>query len=497
MTRTPSVRSNVFAALVCGIVAVFVGVPSARAVDTQMAISTTAIDFGQVNVGSTAQLSVTLTNTGPDDFVPHMFGGAPPTNEFNASQNCQLVTLPPGGSCQITYTFSPSGSGTFNDSSNFTISETDNQQDGEDFSVSLTGVGVALNSVSAAPLSHDFGNVNVGTTSPSLITTITNTGSANFGPINMFGGAPPSAEFSASQNCQGATLIPGGACSIFYTFSPTSPGIVNDTSVFVISPTTSQADGTQFTVTLTGCGVAAGGPCAPPESTRVIPAAGSTPGNFGSFFRTGVQLSNLGTTAITGRFIYHPAGVSGSSTDPSLSFTVGPNGTISYDDLVQTMGQGGLGSLDVVVPAGSNIPVIVARVYNDAGASGTSGFTEEAIDPNSTDTRVLVAGSTSLLVAPPNNTTLRFNIGVRTLLSGATVHFQVRDENGTVVNTVTKEYDPTFYEQQSATTYLGAALPPNASIQISVTSGSAIIYGATIDNVTNDPSIQFARVISP
>jgi hypothetical protein len=115
--------------------------PPPPTVDTDIAISTTAIDFGQVNVGSTAQASVTLTNTGGDDFVPNMFGGAPPTNEFNASQNCQLVTLPAGGSCTITYTFSPASAGTFSDSSNFTVSETANQGEGEDFSVSLTGVG--------------------------------------------------------------------------------------------------------------------------------------------------------------------------------------------------------------------------------------------------------------------------------------------------------------------------------------------------------------------
>ena len=225
----------------------------------------------------------------------------------------------------------------------------------------------------------------------------------------------------------------------------------------------------------------------------MIAAAGSTPGNFGSFFRTGVQLSNPFSAAITGQFIYHPAGVSGSSADPSLSFTVAPHATISYDDLVQTMGQGGIGSLDVVLPASSNIPVIAARVYNDAGAAGTSGFTEEAIDPASSDSRVLVAGSTSLLIGPPNTTTLRFNIGVRSLEAGAVVVFTVRDAGGTVVNTVTKTYGATFYEQQSATTYLGAPLPANASIEISISSGSAIVYGATVDNVTNDPSIQFAR----
>jgi hypothetical protein len=257
------------------------------------------------------------------------------------------------------------------------------------------------------------------------------------------------------------------------------------------------------TVSLSGADVDGGGilgvratGAATESIARVIPAAGSTPGNFGSFFRTGVQLSNPWTSTVTGRFVYHPAGVAGSSADPSLGFTVAPGATVSYDDLVQTMGQSGLGTLDVVVPVDSNLPVIVARVYNDGGGAGTSGFTEEAIDPSgSQDSRVLFAGSTALLVAPPNNTSLRFNIGVRALLSGAFVTFRVRDANGAIVSNVTREYDPTFYEQQPAATLLGAALGPNSSIEVSVSSGSAIVYGATIDNVTNDPSVQFARVV--
>jgi hypothetical protein len=229
---------------------------------------------------------------------------------------------------------------------------------------------------------------------------------------------------------------------------------------------------------------------------RVIPAAGSTPGNFGSFFRTGVQLTNPWTSAVSGRFVYHPAGVSGTSGDPSLNFTVAPGATVSYPDLVQTMGQSGLGSLDVVVAAGESLPVIVARVYNDAGASGTSGFAEEAMNPSgANESRLLFAGSTSYLIAPPNATSLRFNIGVRSLLSGAIVTFRQRDASGAIIRIVTKTYAPTFYEQQSASTLLGGPIAADDSIEISVSSGSAFIYGATVDNTTNDPSAQFARVV--
>jgi hypothetical protein len=494
MLYPPAIRSRALAAFVYGCLAI-AAVPVAEAVDTQMTIDTTTVNFGNVNVGNTASpISVTLTNSGSDSFGPiNMFGGAPFTPQFNASQSCQGITLAAGASCTVTYTFSPTGPSSFSDTSAFTISETSSQVDGEDFSVSLTGVGV--NPITAVPLSHDFGSVTVGTTSPPQATVISNTSAQNFGPINMFGGAPFTPQFNASQNCQGMTLPPGGTCSVTYSFSPTAPGVATDVSSFTISATASQSAGIDFSVALTGCGTT-GAPCASSETVaRVLAAAGSTPGNFGSFFRTGVQLSNPFTEAATGRFVYHRAGVAGSAADPSLTFTVAPGATVSYDDLVETMGQGGLGSLDVVVSSGANVPEIVARVYNDAGAEGTTGFTEEAIDPSGSDTRILFAGSTSFLVAPPNNTSLRYNIGVRTLTSGASVTFRVHDASGAVINTVTKTYDPTFYEQQSATTLLGAAIPPNASIEVSVSSGSAIVYGATIDNVTNDPSVQFARVL--
>jgi hypothetical protein len=228
---------------------------------------------------------------------------------------------------------------------------------------------------------------------------------------------------------------------------------------------------------------------------RVIPAAGSTPGNFGSFFRTGVQLTNPWFSPVSGRFVYHPAGVSGTSGDPSLNFTVAPGATVSYSDLVQTMGQSGLGSLDIVVAAGESLPVVVARVYNDAGTNGTSGFTEEAMDPSGQfETRLLFAGSTSYLIAPPDAVDLRYNIGVRSLLSGAVITFRQRDASGAIIRSVTKTYDPTFYEQQPASTLLGGPIAADDSIEVSVSGGSAFVYGATIDNTTNDPSIQFARV---
>jgi hypothetical protein len=148
--------------------ALFAAAPQAEAVDTQITIDRTSIDFGSVNVGATAgPTMVTVKNGGSDAFGPiNIFGGAPPTNEFNASQNCQGTTLPAGGSCTIDYTFSPGAAGTFNDTSAFTISETPSQTDGEDFSVALHGVGVATTTTTAPTTT---------TTRPTTTTKPTNT----------------------------------------------------------------------------------------------------------------------------------------------------------------------------------------------------------------------------------------------------------------------------------------------------------------------------------
>jgi len=115
--------------------------------------------------------------------------------------------------------------------------------------------------------------------------------------------------------------------------------------------------------------------------------------------------------------------------------------------------------------------------------------------PLSGDTQVLFPGATGFLVGPADLTRFRYNIGIRTLLAGATLTFEVRDANGVSLRTVTVSYDPTFFTQQPADTLLGGALPVNASIRVSCSAGGAVVYGATVDNTTNDPSAQILKVL--
>jgi streptogramin lyase len=228
---------------------------------------------------------------------------------------------------------------------------------------------------------------------------------------------------------------------------------------------------------------------APALDTRILPVVGSTAGVGGSFFRTSIQLHNSTASSMAGQIVFHPSGSSGSASDPLLAYTLAPGQTLSIADLLPAMGRSGLGSADVEVASGA-VPAMTVRVFNDAGAAGMTGFTEELMRAE----EALRAGSSGVLLLPADLTRFRFNVGVRTLEAGAAATVTVRDAAGAVVTTVSRTFPATYHEQQSASALLGVStLPAGGSITVAVTSGGAIFYGATVDSTTGDPSLQIAR----
>lgn len=218
----------------------------------------------------------------------------------------------------------------------------------------------------------------------------------------------------------------------------------------------------------------------------LLPVVVSAPGVPPSFFKTSVQLHNSTASPVSGTFLFHPGAVPGTASDPATAYSLGPYETHAYDDFLPSFGQSGIGTLDLNATTG---PVTVVRVFNDAGAAGTTGFNEEQARPED----ALTVGQDAVLVAPADTAKFRFNIGVRTLSNGASITVTVRDSTGAVTQTLTKSYPAFFFQQGSAADFLGAPLGANSSIEIRVDSGSLIVYGVTADNITQDPSLQLAR----
>jgi uncharacterized protein YjdB len=232
---------------------------------------------------------------------------------------------------------------------------------------------------------------------------------------------------------------------------------------------------------------------APVPASRVLAVVGSLQGNFGSFFRTSVQIYNPRSADVSGRIVFHPAGASGSATDPALPYTIAPGKTLAFTDLLPAMGvSGGIGSVDLIADATSDLPIALARVFNDAGAAGTTGLAEEAMAPDD----ALRDGNGGVLLAPADVQKFRLNIGLRSLGQGASIDITVRDKDGLVVKTTTKSFPANFFTQISSADMLDHyALVGGETITFQVTAGAAFVYGATTDNTTNDPSVQFARRI--
>lgn len=103
-----------------------------------IALAPTAVDFGEVLLGQSAQQLVTVSNFGTTDltlFDIYIEGGV----DFSQSNDCP-ATLLPAEACQVAVTFTPTLDGVLNDS--LTVLSDDPDQPA--VSVSLSGTGVTL-----------------------------------------------------------------------------------------------------------------------------------------------------------------------------------------------------------------------------------------------------------------------------------------------------------------------------------------------------------------
>lgn len=230
---------------------------------------------------------------------------------------------------------------------------------------------------------------------------------------------------------------------------------------------------------------------APPQvlARRFVPTVASAPGRFDSYFRTSLQLHNPDAAPASGRLVFHVQGTSGTDADPFLVYGLAPGETRSIPDLLAAIGTSGVGSLDILVETG-NPPTASVRVFNDAGTAGTMGT---GVDVFSADTALKTGEKGSLLV-PADLVSFRLNIGVRSLEAGVSLSVTLRDAAGKTVRSVTRRYAPNLYEQVTASDFVdGTELSGGESMGVEVTQGSAIVFGATGDNRTQDPSLHFAR----
>jgi hypothetical protein len=220
-------------------------------------------------------------------------------------------------------------------------------------------------------------------------------------------------------------------------------------------------------------------PHAPP--TAIIPVVTAAAGAFNAHFTTSMQISNPYPFAISGRFVVHPAGLPASASDPSTPYSLAPFQTKTIDSLIAN----GSGSADVLASVGA-APVIVTTMTE------TTSMNRLQI-PTVAPAGALATGMRGTLLTPSDPSHQRFNIGIRTLGTGANLAIQLHDSSGAVVSSATGMFGPDYFQQFPFADLLGISLGANQAITFEVLSGSAIVYGSAVDNASGIMSLQLAQ----
>src|SRR5262249_37142344 len=204
-------------------------------------------------------------------------------------------------------------------------------------------------------------------------------------------------------------------------------------------------------------------------NSSVIPVVISSAGEHSSFFRTSLQLSTSADslTPAMGRLIFRGEAVPRMFftplSFPSLSYSLAPGSVLSIPDLLGSFGVSGLGSVDVISDSGPP-PVGIARIYNDLGAAGTSGFTEEALS----EATALKQGDVALLFAPSDPVNFRFNIGIRSITT-TELTATLRDASGAVRGSVDVSFPASYMFQTTASSFFqGLEVGANDTVTITV-----------------------------
>ena len=214
-----------------------VATPTSISSRQYVTLSYSALSFSAQAVNTTSPLQkITLTN----HRTTRLFiTSISVTSNFSQVNNCP-ATLPAGGSCVISVTFTPTAGGAITGTLTVVDSAPNSPQ-----TVALTGTGLGSATVTLSSSSLAFGNQTLNTTSAAKTVTLSNSGTAAL----SITGITTTGNFAQTNNC-GSSLAAAASCTISVSFKPTTTGSLTGTLAIADSAT-----GSPQSVALTGTGV--------------------------------------------------------------------------------------------------------------------------------------------------------------------------------------------------------------------------------------------------
>lgn len=234
----------------------------------------------------------------------------------------------------------------------------------------------------------------------------------------------------------------------------------------------------------------------------LIPAAGSLPGNNGTFFRSDIEIDNLAQhdQLVLVQWLPQVGGQRAAAT-----FTIKSMGTFRSDDFVSdVLRMSGLGSIIITgVQAGGTTADTTARlfassrIWSPSPAGGTVSQSLPAIPPGGVNTPAAIVLGIGALPSTSLPTGVRVNAGVVNLDPVNTQTFDVQvvpfgSPEQTLTSAITVTLPPLTMQQVS----FGTVGYPRAITISNTTSGTKsnlwTAYGSNVDNTSGDSWTQLA-----
>jgi hypothetical protein len=247
-----------------------------------LTLSTTAVNFGQTQIGTKVSRDVTLTSTGnaPLDINTITVSGA----AFSTETLSLPATLQPNQQLTVTLTFDPTTAG----AESGTLTVTSNDPSGP-ATVSLGGNGTTAVApqLTVSPTAVNFGNVPLNVASKQSVT-LTSTGTA---PVTISAATVSGPPFTVSGATFPMTLNPNQSVTLGVQFNPTATGAASGQLTLTSDSTTSATTNIQ----LHGTGIAATTPQLTVSTNSL--AFGNVAVNSSATLP--VTLTSSGTAAVT------------------------------------------------------------------------------------------------------------------------------------------------------------------------------------------------------
>jgi hypothetical protein len=314
---------------------------------SQLSLSATALNFGNVLVNGNATQAVTLKNSGSSDVQIAQIGVT--GGAFSVSGVAAPVTISAGQSMALQATFAPTAAGTATGA----ITITSNAHNAT-ATVALNGSAVVASyTMSLSPTSVNFGNVSAGSSTTQNVQ-LSNTGNSSVTVTQVAAGGTG---ISVSGVATPLTLAPSQSVRFAVKFAPTTGGTTSG------SITVTNNDGVNAVAAVTGTQVQAGLSLTPAS----VSFASVVTGNANS---QTVQLKNSGTANLTvSQATVAGAGFSLSGLALPMTLTPGQSGNFNVQYTPQSTGSVS-GAVSIISNA-PNSPAAVALSATAVAASYT------------------------------------------------------------------------------------------------------------------------------